>query len=430
MSYRPGWFPEYNPKEQKVFDHIQDVIREVFEQRNFDHIWTPAVEKNEILLKWWDNVANEIFGLHGMKDFESSNTSEQYQKTKKDYSLHFDLTIPFARYTLDHLNELTLPFKRYQMQPVWRGERQQRWRFKEFWQCDVDSIWRSGTDVWYWYGVETIATLQYAIKSVFEKSNLSQRFVSHVSHIWVTKSWLSYLLHGDNSKIESVISLFDKYHKRSHEEFMKDLMLLVENSVAASIETVILSQSHQDLSSVSWYELLNNTITSLNQLWCSVVFDVTIVRWLSYYTDVVFETFIEWEQSLWSVCSGGWYQDFTNFIDPKQSFSGIGWSIGLSRLMEIINSWEITTSKESYMIIHFEDTISPSIDLYGKLLSENKTCELYPSPVKLGKQFEYADKKWITHCVIMGPGELEQWIYKIKNLSSGEEEIVKLSSWY
>lgn len=457
--YRPGGFPEYSPKDQKIFDQIQHIIRDVFTQRNFQHIWTPAVERNDILLKGGDTVANEIFGLVWLKDYnkyhnylkEEATNKEKMNRVRilaiengtakdvinsnlpsntwsKDYSLHFDLTVPFARYTLDHLSELVFPFKRYQMQPVWRGERQQRWRFKEFWQCDVDSIWKSGSNVWYWYAVETISTLQSAIQSVFTTFQIQKSFVTHISHIWLTKSYLNTLLQ-DETKVQSVVELLDKFYKKEYSIFVGELVAVVGQDYADTICHLIETKDYSLLENYdpSAFEMLDKSIKWLQKLGCNVVYDLTIVRGLWYYTDIVFETFIDNEINLWSICSGGWYEDFTKFIDPKNIYSGIGGSIGLSRMMELIleQKSEITDT-ESYMFLNFEDTWDHIIQLYQQFLSEGKICELYPTEAKFAKQLEFSDKKWCRYVVILGSTELAKWEYQIKDLKSWENIIKKL----
>ena len=134
MVLRPGWFPEYSPAEQLVFDDIKKIIEANYSQYGFAHIETPAVETTSVLLaKNGEDAGKQIFWLYGLA---------QGNEDTKDYALHFDLTVPFARYILDRENDITFPFKRYQIQPVRRGERSQRGRFKEFWQSDIDVIWQ------------------------------------------------------------------------------------------------------------------------------------------------------------------------------------------------------------------------------------------------------------------------------------------------
>lgn len=493
---RPGWFPEYSPRDQKIFDTILDRIRDIFEQRNFQHIRTPAVEKNEVLLKGGETVANEIFGLHSIKPIkehiyaitqyietlwnidDNKNlviqkllkyiTTQEFQKEDletliqekdqlikwreydeklmkdkiselfwtnnnewwlKKYSLHFDLTVPFARYTLDHLNELVFPFKRYQMQPVWRGERQQRGRFREFRQCDVDSIWKSWTSVGYRYGAETIATLQSAIQSVFSHYNIQKSFVSHVSHIGLTKAFLAFYLDNDDAKVKAVTDLLDKYYKKEHDVFATELQSLVSAELAEMILKLIETKDYSILSNYDEeaFQILDSTIITLQKLWAKIVFDITIVRGLGYYTDIVFETFLEEEIALGSICSGGGYEDFTKFLDPKQVYSWIGGSIGLSRLMEIIlEQASSQDSIESYLFVNFEETFDAILSLYTRFLSEWKICELYPTAAKFGKQLEYADKKWISKVVILGTTEQQEAVYIIKDLATGEQQKIDI----
>ena len=415
--WRPGWFPEYNPQDQKIFDQVRGVVERVFQQHNFEHIWTPAVENNEVLLKWWDSVANEIFGLVGLKDYESGD----YERAKKSYSLHFDLTVPFARYTLDHIGHLTFPFKRYQIQPVRRGERQQRGRFKEFWQCDVDSIRRSGTQDASRAWAETISVLQKAMNAVFAYYKIDHLLQSHVSHIGLTKAYLADKI--DTNKLDDVIKLLDTYHKLDSSVFEEQLTLLVEEELSQEIIDIIETQNLTPLQEYQGYAELVTTLWYLEKLGASVIFDFSIVRWLGYYTWPVFETFVVWEQSLGSVCSGGAYEDFTAFLDNKNIFSGVGGSIGISRMMEIVFESIKHASharSESYLFVRFDDTLDETIKLYQQFLANGKTCEIYPSDDSFGKQLGYADKKSMKYAVILWADELAKWEYQIKDLETGK----------
>ncbi len=136
--HRPGGFPEFNPKQQAIWDKMLEIITDVFKKHNYEHIWTPAVEPIELLKKGGDIIEQQVYGLYGLA---------QGNEDTKDYALHFDLTIPLARYVLDHQQDIVFPFSRYQIQPVWRGESHKRGRYKEFWQCDIDTIRRSETNV-------------------------------------------------------------------------------------------------------------------------------------------------------------------------------------------------------------------------------------------------------------------------------------------
>ena len=182
MALRPSGFVEYSPSEQRIFDQLINEIQNQFQLFWYTHIHTPAVESNTVLLsKNWEETGKQIFGLYGLA---------QWASDLKDYALHFDLTVPFARYVLDWENDLTFPFKRFQIQPVWRWERAQKGRYREFWQCDIDVIWRRDDEktVLYYDG-ETILTLMHALDAVLDKLEVDDEAVFHISNrkliIWL-----------------------------------------------------------------------------------------------------------------------------------------------------------------------------------------------------------------------------------------------------
>ncbi len=415
--YRPGWFPEYSPKEQKIFDTMTDTLRRHFEQRNYIHIHTPAVESIDILSRGGDIFDKQVYGLYGLA---------QWVEDAKDYGLHFDLTIPFARYVLDHTNELTFPFKRYQMQPVWRWERTKRGRYKEFWQFDIDTIWKSDQDVGTRYDAECIIVMAKALQEIFTQNGISSPLSVKVSNIKLIKSiatsrWL------DDASSKVLFKTLDDWYKRSDEENQKLLSSILSAEQQSIITCIITSQSLEWLEQYEWYQELTSVLLDISKFGITVEFALPIVRWHGYYTGTVVEIFLWEDMSLWAIAWWWRYERLTDFISPKQSYSGVWCSIS-NRVMELLltmGSQISTSNQDSYMIINFEDTRDQSLQLLSKIIQQWKNCEYYPIPVKLGKQFEYADKKWITHCVIFGSGELEQWIYKIKNLATGEEETVK-----
>lgn len=418
MAYRPGWFPEYNPQEQKTFDLMVDVLRRHFEQRNYVHIHTPAVESTDILSRWWDVFDKQVYGLYGLA---------QWVEDVKDYWLHFDLTIPFARYVLDHLNELTFPFKRYQMQPVWRWERTKRWRYKEFWQFDIDTIWKSDQDVGTRYDAECIIVMVKALQEIFVCHNIVSPLSVKVSNIKLIKSIASsWWLDEVSNKV--LFKTLDDWYKRTDEDNQSLLKSILNSDQQEFITTIITSQSLQWLEKYDGFDDLKRVLEDVQKFWVHVEFALPIVRGHGYYTGTVVEIFLWDDMSLGAIAWWWRYERLTDFISPKQSFSGVWCSIS-NRVMELLlTMWskEIKTWYDSYLVINFDDTRDQSLSLLTTLIASGKRVEYYPTPVKLGKQFEYADKKWITHCVILGAGELEKWFYKIKNLKTGEEEYVNL----
>lgn len=412
MWFLPSWFPEYNPAEQVVFDKIKSIIEKKYISFGYSHIHTPAIESNKVLLaKSWEETSKQIFGLYGLA---------QWWEDLKNYSLHFDLTIPFARYILDHENEITFPFKRYQIQPAWRGERSQRWRFREFWQCDIDTVWRADSkDQMLFYDAETLIV----IANIFEDIRKDYLKWKAITIHYNDRKFLAKLLDHYSTKDE-LYSLFDKYYKIGKENFDSELINLVGENEAKKIQSQITNpDKNPELLELEEY------ITKLNTNNLSIVFDPFITRGLDYYTGMVYETFLNDDIALGSISSGGRYENLTTYIDPKRNFSGVGWSIWISRLMALIfenGEWSKQTTT-NYLCINFSETFTDTAKIANKLRSEWNNVEIYPSPDKLGKQFWYADKKWIENVVILGEWEKSEWIYKVKNMTTGEEKTHKIS---
>ena len=252
---RPWWFPEYTPSEQRIFDTIVSIFTKNFEKWNYQHIMTPAVEPVDILTRGGDIWDKQVYGLYGLAQ---GNTDT------KDYALHFDLTVPFARYVLDHMNDLVFPFKRYQMQPVRRGERTKRGRYKEFRQFDVDTIRRSETDVGSWYDAESIIVSYQALQEVFATTWIQKNVIVKLSHIWITKKYLSSLGILDDNQL-SVCKLLDDYFKMEHQAFVEKASAFADATSLQKIETLLQTHDYSLLASIEWFEFLDQTIKALKQ---------------------------------------------------------------------------------------------------------------------------------------------------------------------
>lgn len=405
---RPGWFPEFSPAQQKVFDSILEVIAQVFQQYNYEHIRTPAVEPVDILKRGWDIVDKQVYGLYGLA---------QGNEDTKDYALHFDLTIPLARYILDHRQELSFPFKRYQMQPVWRGEKTKRGRYKEFRQFDVDVVWPSESKVGVWYDTETLAVLDRAMQVVCETFDIQIDRILKISHIGVAKEWLTSIGILDE-QMNQVLFLLDDYYKFERPAFENKLIEITGTEIASKIFVLIDTKDTSILSQCTGYDDLTKVLNGLEKLGVNYEYDICIVRGHGYYRGMVCEWFQTDDIALGSLAAGGRYDNVTDFIDPKQSFSGVGTSLGRFVYLAIDKIWALLQG-ESYLFLHFEETFDDILSLYTRFLWEWKVCELYPIAAKFGKQLEYADKKAITHVVIVGSWEKEQGQYAIKHLASG-----------
>jgi len=429
-----GWFPEYTPSEQQVFDDIQLMITQSYRKFWYMHIETPAVEKNEVLLKWWESASKEVFGLYGMAS---------WAEDLKWYGLHFDLTIPFARYVLDHQGELVFPFKRYQVQPCWRWERAQRWRYRQFVQWDIDAIWRQDTDEtkYLFFDGELIYLLRATLETIRSKYLPTIAIKTHINNRNILGWLLSYVTWWDRDKSSAVSKLFDNYYKIEESEFFAKVEEYVWAEWLATIQSFIalwideLSENFiENEEFAQWVRDLKEVFTTLRMLntnlWEVFIYDPFIVRWLDYYTGTVFENLIEWETALWSVCSWWRYANLTQSLDPKsQRFDGVGWSIGVSRLFAIIQERikDLDTRKNGVVLVHFAETLPQIVKLAQYLNGEKGIAvDIYPGPDKFKKQLGYADKLWVKKVIMLGEGELEKGMYVVKDMESGEQEEVKL----
>jgi len=396
---RPGWFIEYSPKEQKIFDILHTTIEQTFQQYGYQHIHTPAVEKVDTLKKGWDEVSKQIFGLYGLA---------QWSEDTKDYALHFDLTVPFARYVLDRQNDLAFPFKRYQIQPVWRGERSQKGRYKEFRQADIDVIWKTEDDKGYnaIYDADCVLTLAKTMRTGLNNLWLQDK---HLVVRYNNKAFMQAVC--DRLEIGNTTELFallDKYYKLPKDMFDQKLTDLIGAEKFEALQSIRdIENTIEQFPERETYMMpfINNLKPYLSSLqWIEIVYDPSIVRGLDYYTGTVFETFIEDRKDLGSICSWWSYANLTEFMDTKQSFSWVGGSIGLSRLMSVLlEEYNIAETYKSpgisYLILHEEKSRDKAQELVSKLRKQWYIAEIYPTAEKTDKQFKYAEKKWVSHVI-------------------------------
>ncbi|MBO4203734.1 ATP phosphoribosyltransferase regulatory subunit [bacterium] len=265
----------------------------------------------------------------------------QGSEDTKEYSLHFDLTVPFARYILDRENELTFPFKRYQMQPVRRGERAQKGRFREFTQCDIDVIRRK--DVagdYFFYDAEVIFTLSQALTAILTQTHIKDKAIMHISNRKLIFGFLETVV--TDEQMPFVTSLIDKYKKIGHEKFKASLQdaKLSSEQIEKICEFITMKCDAEAMGKIASFAdtpLFKEGYAQLEQLMtyletfkksfgaeCEYVIDLQILRGLDYYTGTVFEAFLEQDATLGSICGGGRYGELTGFIDPKRdTYAGV-----------------------------------------------------------------------------------------------------------
>ncbi|MCX6738743.1 MAG: histidine--tRNA ligase [Candidatus Parcubacteria bacterium] len=419
---RPSGFPELLPGEQISFNRILQEIKDVYESFGFSPIETPALELSEVLLaKSAGDTEKQIY---------------RFTKGDNDLALHFDLTVPFARYVAEHFSELTFPFRRYQIQKVWRAERAQKGRFREFLQCDVDII---GTK-----NMASDAEMLSVIFSVFQKIPSAGNFTVRISNKNILTGFLENL--GLDGITSEILRSIDKMEKIGEAGVLSELSLL--NVSDANIEQIFSflrtkGTNREILEKLASFKILNNLfLLGISELNAFVSFaekmklpqenykiDLTITRGLDYYTGTVYETILNDYPELGSVCSGGRYDNLVGYYS-SQSLSGVGVSIGLTRLFSKLKEIDNLTVKKSsvadVLIIHMsEDLFSVSHKIATDLRKSGIPTDEYLETAKIQKQMTYANKLGIPFVVILGSNEEINEMVTVKEMSTGLQSLVK-----
>lgn len=428
-------FPEYTPAQQIVFNRMIDIIRKNYELHGFAPIETPSVERKDTLVaKGGDE--KEIYALERLH----GETPEQRQT---EMALHFDLTVPLARYVGMHTNDLTFPFRRYQIQKVWRGERPQVGRYREFYQCDIDIIGRENL------ALENDAELPAVISRVFQEMKIGN------FTIWINnrKFIHGYLLSVGvpEEKIAQALHVIDKRDKVGRDKMVKDLIPLIKSEAAADIAQTIgefFVAQENPTEVLAFYvdqgeevgEMLYEGAQELLAVLAGIkgrgvpqeriAVDFGIVRGLDYYTGTVYETTLEQYPELGSVCSGGRYENLAGeFSNAK--LPGVGISIGLSRFMTHLfaqNAFPTEAQTPTYVLVtSMDDTYTDDyLSMVSLLRAAGMPSEVYSEKGKFEKQMKYAHAKGIPYVIIMGEDEKAENIVLIKDLTDGSQEKVRI----
>lgn len=419
-SILPG-FMELLPKEQLIFNDIVNKVTNVYSQNGFLPMDTPIIEKASVLL--------------AKSAGETEKQVYSFKKGDKDLALRFDLTVPFARFVAQYYNDLTFPFKRYQIGKVYRGERNQRGRYREFYQCDVDVVGNGKLDIK--NDALVVSTVYKALKSI----GLG-KFKILMSNRKILKGILQEL--NVENDVEVMI-LIDKYDKIGKEKFTEDLIQLVGeeksnfiNKVmefsgdnesiiselkALTIENELYKKGVDELEEVIKYLVLFGVDKNFFKI------DLKIIRGLDYYTGTVFETLIEGHEEFGSISSGGRYdnlaQNYTDNVLP-----GVGMSIGLTRLFFVLGEIGFLENykledNEKYLIVPIGDTFEFSMEVLAKLQQSGKTAEVYLENDKIKKKMNFANKLNMTKVILIGEDEAEAREVTIKDMESGEQSKIK-----
>lgn len=420
-SILPG-FMELLPKEQRIFNDIVNKVTKVYEDNGCLPIDTPIIEKSEVLLaKTAGETEKQVYS---------------FNKGSKNLSLRFDLTVPFARYTSQYFNELTFPFKRYQIGKVYRGERNQKGRYREFYQFDVDIIGKDKLNI-------SNDALVISLASKAFKSIGLDNYKFQISNRKILSGLLEYLKIDSANEVMILIDKFDKIGKDLFEEELEKLLdkeqseiinnlININGSNNEVIRSLELLNIDNDKFNLGIKELkdVSKTLKLLGVQEDELLVNLKIIRGLDYYTGTVFETLLVNNEGYGSICSGGRYdnlaENYTNNILP-----GVGISIGLTRLFFVLKEIGFVDkyklpSKIEYLIIPLSDINGYVYDVYNKLVSLGKAVEIYFEEDKLKKKMIYANKLSIPNVIIIGEEEENNRTINIKDMNTGLQNTFKL----
>lgn len=418
----PG-FMELLPNEQVLFNQMKQIIQKTYEKYGFLPIDTPVIESTEVLL--------------AKAGGETEKQLYSFEKGDSNLTLRFDLTVPLAKYVAANYNELSFPFRRYQIGKVYRGERAQRGRFREFYQCDIDVIGDGELNI---INDAEIPSIMYEI---FKKLGLDN-FTIRINNRKILNGLFEYIDAKENSV--DIMRTIDKIEKIGVENVKSELreLAISEDNINKIIEFIqIEGSTDEKISALEKLkienEIFNNGLQELKDVISYIrlfkvpeqyfTVDVSIARGLDYYTGTVYETFLNDYKSIGSICSGGRYNDLAGYYTDKQ-LPGVGMSIGLTRLFFILNDINlIKTEKKSIsdiLIISMIDDIKPAIDTANELRKAQINTEIYFDNKKTKSKFKYADRLKIPYVIVIGEDEINSGKLTLKNMETGEQEAKSL----
>lgn len=431
---------DFSPAEVAKRNYIFSIIKSNFEKYGYQPIETPSFENSDTLMgKYGEEGDRLIFKILNSGDYLDKVSDEELQakdlkkiSTKiSEKALRYDLTVPFARYVVQHQNEIEFPFKRYQIQPVWRADRPQKGRFREFYQCDADvvgskSLWQEVELVQLYDAVFSALGLQ----GVTIKIN-NRKILSGIAEVIGAKDKL----------IDFTVAL-DKLDKIGEDGVKKEMiekgisetaiekvkpLFHFTGTITEKIQklSVLLASSVEGMKGVEELQFICDNILKLGLQLSILDLDVTLARGLNYYTGAIFEVAPPANVSMGSIGGGGRYDDLTGIFGLKD-VSGVGISFGLDRIylvLEELNLFPqtITASTKALFINYGEKEAFYAMQAIAKLRQDDIAVELYPDAIKVGKQFAYADKRQIRYAVIVGETEMLASEFGLKDLQTGEQ---------
>lgn len=407
-------FRDFSPAVMIPRERILQTARDVYRSFGYAPIDTPACESLDVLLgKGGDESDKLVYRVRGAK------------QEKEEMGLRFDLTVPFARFAAKNINELGTPFKRYAMGPVWRGERPGQGRYREFWQCDFDTIGTTSNAS----DVETILV----VNELFTKLEIP-RFEIRVNSRLILNGLLQSL--GIADRAAALLRSLDKFAKIGREKVIEEMV--AEAKVSAEQGEQVLDLATMEGTNEEILDRLltrlpeNDGVRRLRELLgiaSRIKLDLSIARGLEYYTGIIFETFLLDLPAIGSVCSGGRYDNLASLY-TKQVLPGVGGSLGVDRLLaameELKHPWLTgATSPAQVLILQLDAGLLGEYQRMAKTLRDaGIAVEVFPDAKKLGQQFQYAEKRGYRVGIIAGEQEIANGTVKVKDLMKKEEATV------
>jgi len=432
---------DFTPTEVAKRNYIFSTIKQVFETYGFQPIETPSFENSSTLMgKYGEEGDRLIFKILNSGDYLSkvdeslliSKNSSQTTSKISEKALRYDLTVPFARYVVQHQNDIVFPFKRYQMQPVWRADRPQKGRFREFYQCDADVVGSKSL----WQEVEFVQLYD----AVFSKLKLTETTIK-LNNRKILAGIAEII--GEKDKLIDFTVALDKLDKIGAEGVTKEMLTKgISKEAIKKVQPLfnfkgtnqeklnqleeLLKNSEEGIQGVNDLRFVVNNVEKLGLQSANLELDVTLARGLNYYTGAIFEVSAPKNVKMGSIGGGGRYDDLTGIFGLKD-MSGVGISFGLDRIylvleeLNLFNQVELPTPKILFLNLG-EKEAGYCMKALIKLREHQIKSELYPDEAKMKKQLNYANRREIKFVVIVGTNEIETNKFTLKNMQTGQQQ--------
>ncbi|RJE74678.1 histidine--tRNA ligase [Reichenbachiella sp. MSK19-1] len=434
---------DFGPAQMVKRNYIFNTIKAVYQKYGFAQLETPTMENLSVLTgKYGDEGDQLLFKVLNSGDYLSKTTEADYQAGSKPFltkvaekGLRYDLTVPFARYVVMHRNDISFPFKRFQIQPVWRADRPQKGRYREFYQCDADVV---GTD-----SLLCEAEIIMMINEVFEGLKLKNFTIKFNNRKVLTA--ITEVIGAPGKETEFCVAI-DKLDKIGKEKVIEELVAggfsadnlqqldpIFDGSKTIAENLVFLksyfASNEIGQKGIQEIEEILSYLDAYPIKDTHLELDLTLARGLSYYTGSIFEVKAN-DVKIGSICGGGRYDNLTG-VFGLSDMSGVGISFGVDRIYDVLEELDLYpethASSLQVMIANFgSETTAPGITLMNALRALDINTELYPDNAKMKKQMTYANNKGVPYVVVIGSEEIANETYALKNMVTGEQESLKM----